>query len=70
MEKLKGTLSRTLTGPQLRKIYEALDDEEHPYDATVRTVKDKKRLVTMRIRPEDKPYFQELVKTACDEIKA
>lgn len=28
MENLKGTLSWTLTGPQLRKIYELLDEEE------------------------------------------
>lgn len=42
MDALKGMLSRTLTGPQLRKVYDVLEDEEHPYDATVRTVKDKK----------------------------
>ncbi len=65
METLKGTLSRTITGAQLRKVYDALEDEERPYDATVRTVKDKKRLISMRIRPEDKPYFQYLIKTAC-----
>ena len=69
MENLKGTLSRTLTGPQLRKIYELLDEEERPYDANVRTVKEKRRLLTMKIRPEDKPYFQNLIKTACDEAK-
>ncbi len=69
MEALKGTLSRTLTGPQLRKVYDVLENEEHPYDATVRTVEDKKRLLSMRIRPEDKPYFQNLIKTACDEAK-
>lgn len=66
METLKGTLSRTITGAQLRKVYDALEDEERPYDATVRTVKDKKRLISMRIRPEDKPYFQDLIKTACE----
>lgn len=69
MDALKGMLSRALTGPQLRKVYDVLEDEEHPYDATVRTVKDKKRLLSMRIRPEDKPYFQNLIKTACDEAK-
>ena len=69
MENLKGTLSRTLTGPQLRKIYELLDEEERPYDANVRTVKGKKRLLTMKIHPEDKPYFQNLIKTTCDEAK-
>ena len=30
-EKLKGALSRTLTVQQLRKVYDLLDDEEHPY---------------------------------------
>lgn len=67
--KLKGTLSRTLSGAQLRRIYELLEDEERPYDVTVRTVKDSKRLLTMRIRPEDKMYFQDLVKNVCDEAK-
>lgn len=67
--KLKGTFSRTITGAQLRRIYDLLEDEERPYEANVRTVKDKKRLLSMRIRPEDKMYFQELVKTVCDEIK-
>lgn len=67
--KLKGTLSRTLSGAQLRQIYELLEDEERPYDATVRAVKDSKRLLTMRIRPEDKMYFQDLVKNVCDEAK-
>ena len=69
METLKATLSRTITGAQLRRIYDLLEDEERPYEANVRTVKDKKRLLSMRIRPEDKMYFQELVKTVCDEIK-
>ena len=64
-----GTFSRTLSGAQLRRIYELLEDEERPYDATVCTVKDNKRLLTMRIHPEDKMYFQELVKTVCDETK-
>lgn len=68
--KLKGTFSRTITGAQLRRIYDLLEDEERPYEANVRTMKDKKkRLLSMRIRPEDKMYFQELVKTVCDEIK-
>lgn len=67
---VKGTFSRTITGAQLRRIYDLLEDEERPYEANVRTVKDKKkRLLSMRIRPEDKIYFQELVKTVCDEIK-
>ena len=65
----KGTLSRTLTGKQLRRIYELLEDEEKPYDATVQTVKEGKRLLTIRLRLADKPYFQNLVKTACDEVK-
>ncbi len=70
MEKLKDTLSRTLSDKELRRIYDYLEDEERPYEATVRTVKDKKkRLLTMRLRPCDKPYFQDLVKTACDEVK-
>lgn len=69
MEKLKGTLSRTLSGKELRRIYDYLEDEERPYEATVRTVKDKKRLLTLRLRPCDKPYFQDLVKTACNEVK-
>lgn len=69
MEKLKGTLSRTITGKQLRRIYDYLEDEERPYEATVRTVKDKKRLITLQLRPCDKQYFQELIKTACDEVK-
>lgn len=69
MEKLKGTFSRTLTGPQLRRVYEILDDEERPYEAIVKTVKGKKRLLSMRIRPEDKPYFNDLIKTVCDEVK-
>ena len=68
-EKLQGTLSRTLTVQQLRKVYDLLDDEEHPYEATVHSLRGKKFLLTMSIRPEDKPYFQELVKTACDEVK-
>lgn len=67
--KLTGTFSRTLSGAQLRRIYELLEDEERPYDATVRTVKDRKRLLSMRIRPDDKQYFQDLVKTVCDETK-
>ncbi|TGY07118.1 hypothetical protein [Bacteroides acidifaciens] len=66
METLKATLSRTITGAQLCKVYDALEDEERPYDATVRAVKDKKRLISMRICPEDKPYFQDLIKTACE----
>lgn len=78
MENLKGTLSRTVTAPQLKKIYEALDDEERPYDATIRTVKlttpgtectKKKRLLIMRIRPDDKLYFQNLIQTASNEAK-
>ena len=68
-EKLKGVLSRTLTVRQLRKVYDLLDDEEHPYEATVNSLWDKKFLLAMSIRPEDKPCFQELVKTACDEVK-
>ena len=68
-EKLKGALSRTLTVQQLRKVYDLLDDEEHPYEATVNSLWDKKFLLAMSIRPEDKPYCQELVKTACDEVK-
>ena len=68
-EKLKGALSRTLTVQQLRKVYDLLDDEEHPYEATVNSLWSKKFFLTMSIRPEDKPYFQELVKTACDEVK-
>ena len=68
-EKLKGALSRTLTVQQLRKVYDLLDDEEHPYEATVHSLRGKKFLLTMSIRPEDKPYFQELVKTVCDEVK-
>lgn len=68
-EKLKGTLSRTLMVQQLRKVYDLLDDEERPYEATVHSLWGKKFLLTMSIRQEDKPYFQELVKTACDEVK-
>lgn len=68
-EKLQGTLSRTLTVQQLRKVYDLLDDEERPYEATVHSLWGKKFLLTMSIRPEDKSYFQELVKTACDEVK-
>ena len=68
-EKLKGALSRTLTVQQLRKVYDLLDDEEHPYEATMNSLWSKKFFLTMSIRPEDKPYFQELVKTACDEVK-
>lgn len=43
MEKLKDTLSRTLSDKELRRIYDYLEDEERPYEATVRTVKDKKK---------------------------
>lgn len=69
MENLKGNLSRTLTGAQLAKVYIALDDEARPYEANVRKVINNKRLISMRIRPEDKMYFQDLIKTACDEAK-
>ena len=69
MEKLKGTLSRTVTGEQLRRIYEFLDDEERPCEVTIRTVKDKKRLLIIRLRPEDKEHFQNIVDTARNEIK-
>lgn len=69
MEKLKGTLSRTVTSAQLYRIYEILEDEERPYEATIKTVKDKKRLLTIRLRPEDRPYFQNIVDTARNEIK-
>ena len=68
-EKLKGALSRTLTVQQLRKVYDLLDDEEHPYEATVSWLWDKKFLLARSMRPEDKAYFQELVKTACDEVQ-
>ena len=57
-EKLKGALSRTLTVQQLRKVYDLLDDEEHPYEATVNSLWDKKLLLASSIRPEDKPYLQ------------
>ena len=46
-EKLKGALSRTLTVQQLRKVYDLLDDEEHPYEATVNSLWDKKFLLAM-----------------------
>ena len=69
METLKGTFSRTLTVLQLRKVYDLLDDEEHPYEASVHFLWSKKYLLTMKIRPGDKPYFQELIKTVCDEAK-
>lgn len=70
MEKLKGTINRTVSGAQLRTIYELLDDEQRPYDAVVRSrVKPGKHLITMSIRPEDKPYFQNLFNTAANETK-
>lgn len=64
----KGTLSRTLNVKQLRRVYEHLENETRPYDATAQTIK-KGKLLTIRLRLEDKPYFQNLVKTACDEVK-
>lgn len=55
METLKATLSRTITGAQLRKVYDALEDEERPYDATVRAVKDKSALYLCAYAPKINP---------------
>lgn len=72
MEKLKATLSRSLTAKQLHRIYTRLEDEERPYDAVIRQPRKEspKYLLIMRLRAEDKPYFQQLVKAASDEVKA
>lgn len=67
--KFNATLSRTLTGAQLQKIYDRLEDKATPYEATVKNVHGGKRLLTMRIQKENKQYFQELVKSACYEAK-
>lgn len=70
MENLRDNLSWTLTGSQLIKVYMLLADEVHPYEADVRKVKANRTLLSLCIRPEDKQYFQNLIKGVCDETKA
>ena len=58
--KFSTTISRTIGGDQLRKVYAMLEDEARPYEARIATVHDRKRLVTLSLRAEDKPYFTDL----------
>lgn len=58
--KFSATLSRTISGDLLREVYAMLEDEARPYEANIATVHDRKRLVTLRLRAEDKPYFIDL----------
>jgi len=67
--KYTATLSRTISAKALRRIYEALDDEATPYEARVAKVLNGKHLITLSIHKENKPYFQDLIKRACDEAK-
>ena len=69
MKKFNATLSRTITAQQLRHVYDVLEDEATPYEARVAKVLTGKRLITLSIYKEDKPYFQDLIKRACDEAK-
>lgn len=70
MKKFNATLSRTITATQLRHVYDVLEDEATPYyEARVAKVLTGKRLITLSIYKEDKPYFQDLIKRACDEAK-
>ena len=67
--KFTATLSRTISPAALRYIYDVLEDEATPYEARVAKVLTGKRLITLSIYKEDKPYFQDLIKRACDEAK-
>lgn len=62
MKKPKLSFRRTITAIQLQRAYSVLIEETHAYEASVRRVKGSMYLLSMLIRPEDKPYFQRLFK--------
>lgn len=64
-EEFKYRLSASVSGDTLRRIYAALEDEEHPYRATVRRIRKNARKSNRAhmviIESNDRDYFASLL---------